>query len=72
MSRPNLRLVQATHATRVVDLRPRIDREAELAHLVAAHAAAIDGRHLATHSGDRHYCPDPVCESWSAFQTAVR
>lgn len=72
MSRPDLRRVPATHATRVVDLRPRIDREAEMAYLVAAHAAAIDGRHRATHSGDRFRCPDPVCESWSAFQMAVR
>lgn len=62
----------ATHATRVVDLRPRIDRQAEAERLAGNLHAAVVTRHQKKHfRATIDICPDPLCKALVALRTAV-
>ena len=66
------REVMATHATKVVDLRPRVEsRQETCERLAEVLVAAINDRHRLTHRGSIHQCSDPICEAQSALDTAA-
>ena len=72
MSGP-LRLIRATHATGVTELRPYVDREAEAERLAEILRAAIEDRHRLAHPiTDRFVCGDPICQALSELQTAAQ
>ncbi|MCB0912458.1 MAG: hypothetical protein KDB60_12660 [Propionibacteriaceae bacterium] len=63
--------MKATHATGVVNLRPRENRQEIQERLAEVLIAAINDRHRLTHRGSIHQCSDPICEAQSALDTAA-
>lgn len=62
----------ATHATRVTNLRPRVDRKAEVAQAADEVWAAIVIIHALEHSGvTMGGCANPICRSYVAYLRAT-